>query len=239
MATISNVTWVEADVISTENESRGVTSYVLLPTHLMPHLPGQHFELRLTGEDGYRAARLYSAASDHGLENGQLRLTIQNVPDGEVSSYVNSSLKAGDKVEVRGPFGRFFTWKPSDPRPVLLIGGGSGVIPLVAMLTKHAETQSSIPMKLLYSTRTFDDVLYKQRLLKNGMVTITLTAPQQNDWAGETGRISLPLLQRLLDEYDEPPLCYVCGMSPFVSAVNEGLQALGVPLSSIKTERFG
>jgi len=238
--TTSNIEWFEAKVLDIITESPEVRTYILQQPTLLPHVAGQHYELRLTGEDGYQAARLYSAAPSK-PEDAQdiLRLSIQLVPPGEVSPYVHDVLAVGDSVEIRGPFGRFFVWRPTDPAPVLLIGGGSGVIPLAAILQAHQNAKSEAPIRLLYSSHTYDDIIYKDTLLDNPNVTITITKDTREDWHGNTGRISLELLREQLAHFDTPPICYVCGMSPFVSAINDGLQELGIPLSSIRTERFG
>lgn len=236
--TISSNQWLEAKVIDIVTESPEVKTYVLQQDQVLSHEAGQHYELRLTGEDGYQAARLYSAAPTDD-EKGILRLSIQLVATGEVTPYVHDVLAVGDSVEIRGPFGRFFVWHPSDPEPILLIGGGSGVIPLAAVLQAHANAESEAPIRLLYSSRTYDDILYKEFLIDNPNVTITLTKDDPEDWQGSTGRISLELLREQLAQFDTPPICYVCGMSPFVSAINDGLQELGISLSSIRTERFG
>jgi len=238
VTTISNNQWVEATVIDIATESPEIKTFKLKPTTLLPHVAGQHYELRLTGDDGYQAARLYSAApvSD---DPTVLCLSIQLVPTGEVTPYVHGNLAVGDTVEVRGPFGRFFVWQPDNPAPVLLIGGGSGVIPLVAMLRAHEKSKSTAKMHLIYSARTFDDVIYKDMLLDMANTTITLTSKTPKDWMGESGRINAALLAKILADFPTLPTCYICGMSPFVSAMNELLQSLGIPLSSIKTERFG
>jgi ferredoxin-NADP reductase len=235
--TISPIQWIEATVVDSITETPEVKSLILSSPDLLPHRAGQHYELRLTGEDGYQAARLYSGAPETDSKD-TLRLTIQEVPDGEVTPYIHQTLAVGDKVEIRGPFGRFFVWRETDEQPVLLIGGGSGVIPLVSILEAHKRSGSATPMHLIYSSHTFDDIIYKDILLDNPSVTITLTTSAPKDWTGETGRISVPLLQNIIAGYPSSPIVYVCGMSRFVSAVNDALQTIGIPLSSIKTERF-
>ncbi|MDB5162550.1 MAG: oxidoreductase FAD-binding region, partial [Candidatus Saccharibacteria bacterium] len=183
-------------------------------------------------------ARPYSAASTaHNMP--LLELTIQHVPDGEVSSYVNNALEIGDTVEIRGPFGKFFVWDPTIVEPMLLIAGGSGIVPMRSMLESHTASQSSAKMHLVYSARTYENIIYKDELVDSPDTTITLTQNDTEDWQGATGRINALLLQKVLDSYETPPLCYICGMSSFVGAASDILQSLGVLTDKIKTERFG
>ena len=227
--------WVEAKVVDITDENSTIKTYTFKTPRPFQNKAGQHYELRLTAEDGYQAARLYSAAST----TDPLKLTIQLVPNGEMTPYIHDILAVGDSVEIRGPFGRFFVWDESVQTPVLLIGGGSGIAPLATILQAHMQVKSDTPIHMLYSARTFDDILYKDVLVDNPNVTITLTAETPDDWQGKQGRISQSLLQELLQQFPEFPVVYVCGMSPFVSAVNDALQELGVPATLIKTERFG
>ena len=235
--TTSPIHWIEATVAAIDTETPEVKTVTLKSPQLLPGRAGQHYELRLTAEDGYQAARLYSGAPQ-GDSSDSLRLTIQKVPDGEVSPYIHDGLKVGDTVEIRGPFGRFFVWHEADEQPILLIGGGSGVIPLASILQAHKRSGSKVPIHLIYSSHTFDDIIYKDALLDNPQVTITLTSSAPKDWVGATGRVNLELIQSVIAGYPSLPTVYVCGMSPFVSAINDALQSIGIPLSSIKTERF-
>jgi len=235
---MTNNDWVEAQVVDIIQESPVVRSYILKPTHFLEHKAGQHYELRLRSEDGYEAARPYSAAPTTGPE-GTVQLTIQHVPNGEVSSYVHNDLAVGDNVEIRGPFGRFFVWEPSNHSPILLIGGGSGIVPLASIFDAHEKSHVTTPMRVIYSSHTFDDIIYKDLFLHNDAVAITLTRDAPNDWHGQVGRLTESFIKDVLDQFETPPICYICGMSPFVSAVNEALQILGIPAASIKTERFG
>lgn len=230
--------WQEATLKLIADESPTVKTLTFQLPRPVTHLPGQHYELRLTAENGYQAARLYSAAS-LGEGSDSVGLTIMRVPDGEVSPYVVDSLAVGDKVEIRGPFGHFFTWSAGETRPILLIGGGSGIIPLHAMREAHMAAQAATDMRMLYSEHSYQGILYKNDLLDKPDVTITLTQEWPADWGGETGRITLELLERVVNEFSEIPLCYVCGMNKFVTAVADGLQEAGIPMTSIKTERFG
>jgi ferredoxin-NADP reductase len=235
---ITNNDWVEAQVLEKIVETPEVTSLILKPDTFLEHKAGQHYELRLTSEDGYEAARPYSAAPTTGPA-GTLQLTIQHVPNGEVSSYVHQDLKVGDKVDIRGPFGRFFVWDETDTMPILLIGGGSGIVPLGSILDAHQQSGSKVPMRLLYSAHTYEDIIYKKLFVGNPTVDITLSRDAPDEWHGHVGRLTPGLVESILQQFPTSPICYVCGMSPFVSAVNEALRTLGVPAASIKTERFG
>jgi ferredoxin-NADP reductase len=161
------------------------------------------------------------------------------VPEGEVSPYVVEKLQEGDKVELRGPFGRFFVWDPQNTQPILLVGGGSGIIPMHSIYRAHQESKSSAPMQVLYSSHTYEDILFKEDFLSQTDVTITLTRDVPPDWQGKKGRVDLEELKLVLSSLPSQPLCYICGMSPFVNAISEGLESLGVPSTSIRTERFG
>lgn len=234
----TNNDWFEVTIKEVINESPDVNTYIFTTPRPIHHLAGQHYELRLTAENGYQAARLYSASLPGNGEN-TLQLTIMKVPGGEVSPYVVDELHKGDRVELRGPFGQFFVWDPKDTQPILLIGGGSGIIPMHSILMAHQEVASKAPMKMLYSSHGSDDLLFKKDFLDNPDVTITLTKTHPSDWKGKTGRVNLELLKEVLADFSETPLCYVCGMSSFVNAVSEGLEALDISAASIRTERFG
>jgi len=233
----TNNDWFVATVERVFEESAHAKTYTFTTPRPTVHLAGQHYELRLTAENGYQAARLYSAAMA-GEGDKSLTLTIMIAPEGEVSPYVYNDVKVGDQVELRGPFGRYFVWTEAETRPVLLVGGGSGVLPMRAMLDAHARSASSTPMKLLYSAKTYADVMYKNEFIESPDVLVTLTKNHPKDWKGSLGRINAKMLQGLLDQLGDAPICYVCGMSPFVDAVSDALQTLGVPAQDIKTERF-
>jgi ferredoxin-NADP reductase len=224
--------------MSVTEESPTVKTFVFKTPHPITNIAGQHYELRLTAENGYQAARLYSATKA-GTGKKELSLTIMNVKDGEVSPYVSGGLKVGDEVEIRGPFGKFFIWTDEEYRPVLLVGGGSGVVPLHAIFTAHRDSRSKAEVKMLYSSHTFEDVLYKDDFLSSPDVAVTLTRNVPEDWEGLTGRVTKGMLEVIVDSFEAQPICYVCGMSLFVDAITEALQAAGIPSTSIKTERFG
>jgi len=205
------------------------------PTH---HLPGQYYEIRLTAEDGYQAARPYSAASP-ARDDMLVDMTITLMADGEVSPYMFDQLRAGDKLELRGPLGKFFVWEPSITEPVLLIAGGSGIVPLRCIRMAHQKSGSKTPIQLLYSTTCLEEIIYKDELTHMDNVTITLTGRHPDDWRGETGRINDVLMAKVLAKLPDNPLCYVCGMTSFVEAITGLMLDMGIPPARIKAERFG
>jgi ferredoxin-NADP reductase len=234
----SNNDWFAATVMSVTEESPAVKSFVFDAPHPINNNAGQHYELRLTAENGYQAARLYSAVVA-GTGKKQLTLTIMNVKNGEVSPYISEDLKVGDEVEIRGPFGKFFVWTPEEVRPVFLVGGGSGVVPLHSIFTAHRDSTSKAEMKMLYSSHSYEDILYKDDFLNSADVAVTLTRNIPEDWEGLTGRVTKEMLAAIVDTFKMKPICYVCGMSLFVDAITEALMAAGIPSNTIKTERFG
>jgi ferredoxin-NADP reductase len=238
VTSISNNQWVGATVEKIVDETPNVKTYSFMLPGAARHVAGQHYELQLTAENGYQAARPYSTSSTS-QDMPLLELTIQKVPDGEVSSYVYDSLEVGDEVEIRGPFGKFFTWDESITQPILLIAGGSGVVPMCSILASHKAAKAQSDIQLVYSARTFEDIIFKNKLIDHPGVTITLTKEAPHNWSGETGRINRDLFDTVLEKYTETPLCYVCGMSSFVSAATMILQEMGIPVENIKTERFG
>jgi ferredoxin-NADP reductase len=201
------------------------------------HQAGQHLDVRLTSEDGYQAERSYSIASAPGE---RLAITVEVLEDGEVSPYLVEDVRDGDMFEVRGPIGGYFVWNDDDPEPVLLVGGGSGVVPLVAMARERARAGGSAPMKLLYSSRTWEDVIYRDELETLGVdVVYTLTRQQPPGWTGYSRRIDDDLLREVAFPADERPRVYVCGSTHFVDAAADGLVRLGYDPMWIRTERFG
>ena len=204
------------------------------------HRAGQHKDVRLTAEDGYQAERSYSIASAPG--NG-LAITVERLENGEVSPYLVDVARDGDRVEVRGPIGGYFVWDGDEPEPVLLVGGGSGVVPLMAMARQRARVGSTTPMKLLLSSRTIDDVIYREELDAlegNGFEVVhTLTRSQPPGWTGYSRRIDPDLLAEVAWPASESPRVYVCGSTRFVDAAADGLLQIGYNARWIRTERFG
>jgi ferredoxin-NADP reductase len=213
------------------------TKSIVLDAHDWPgHLPGQHVDVRLTAEDGYQAQRSYSIAS--APQDGKLVLTVERLHDGEVSPYLTDVLEPGDDLELRGPVGGYFVWREALGGPLLLVAGGSGVVPLRAMLRHHRATASEIPVRLLYSARMRGDLIYRDELA-DYETTITLTREQPPGWNGRTGRVDPDLLAETAWSPAERPLVYVCGPTGFVEAVADTLVTLGHSPARIRTERFG
>ena len=196
----------------------------------MPHLPGQHYDVRLTAPDGYTAQRSYSIASSP-LDRGEVELTIDRLDDGEVSPYFHDVIVEGDQVEVRGPFASYFVWRGE--APVILVGGGSGVVPLMCMLRHRRRTGVQTPMRLVYSVRTEEEVIYADELGEE--TTLTFTREPPAGWAGHAGRIDASMLAGI-----EPGMtAFVCGSNGFVEAASQLLLETGLDPGRIRTERFG
>ena len=234
--------WLVATVAETTPETARTTTLRLDVPVWRGHRAGQHVDVRLTAEDGYQAQRTYSIASPPGTD--QLELTVVRIDDGEVSPYLTTVADVGDQFELRGPIGGWFVWDGDDTTPVLLVGGGSGVVPLMAMMRHHARTDSSAAMQLVYSARTLDDVIYRDELtnLADGghrAVTLTLTRERSPNWTGFRGRVDTDLLGEVGWPPAVRPRCYVCGPTPFVEAVSVALVGLGHEAAQVKTERFG
>jgi ferredoxin-NADP reductase len=197
--------------------------------------------VRLTAEDGYQAERSYSIAS---APEAPLAITVERLDDGEVSPYLTDELRPGDRLELRGPIGGYFVWEDADGGPLLLIGGGSGVVPLRAMLRHHEAVGSSVPVRLLYSARSLDDVIYRDELMQLAAdadvdVRFTLTRMQPPDWHGYSRRIDRELLDDVSWPPTDDPLVYICGPTPFVETAAAALVASGHRPERIRTERFG
>jgi ferredoxin-NADP reductase len=203
------------------------------------HRAGQHLDVRLTAEDGYQAQRSYSIASAPGEP---VAITVERLDDGEVSPYLTEELREGDDIELRGPIGGYFVWSDADGGPLLLVAGGSGIVPLRAILRHRGLTGSTVPTRLLYSSRTLEDVIYRGELdgLDDGVQVVhTLTRAQPPGWEGYSRRVDAPLLGEVAWPAQEHPLAYVCGPTSFVETVADGLVGLGYPAERVKTERFG
>ena len=230
------LTWQLARVVELVSENARTTSIVLDAPDWPGHLAGQHVDVRLTAEDGYEAQRSYSIAS--APEDHHLSLTVERLEDGEVSPYLTETLEPGDDLELRGPIGGYFVWRASLGGPLLLVAGGSGVVPMRAMLRHHRATESDVQVRLLYSARTRADLIYPAELEGDGTL-ITLTREQPQGWHGRTGRIDRELLAEAAWPAAERPLVYVCGPTGFVEGVADALVALGHEARRIRTERFG
>jgi ferredoxin-NADP reductase len=225
--------WQIATVTSIKEETPSVKSYRLAPPMWMAHLPGQHYDVRLTAPDGYSAQRSYSIASSP-LDEGEVELTIDCLLDGEVSPYFHEVLQEGDQVEVRGPFASYFVWRGTEPGPILLVGGGSGVVPLMAMLRHRRRAMPEVDMRLVYSVRTAADVIYADELGDDAVLTYTREPPA--GWTGHTGRIDADLIA---GPAAGAMTAYVCGSNGFVESAGELLMDAGLGAARIRTERFG
>jgi ferredoxin-NADP reductase len=236
--------WQIATVAAIRPETRDVTTFTLRLPDWRPHRAGQHYDVRLSAPDGYQAQRSYSIASPPAT-TGEVDLTIERIADGEVSPYFHDVLEVGDLVEVRGPIGGYFVWEPSYGGPLLLVAGGSGVVPLVAMLRERTATGDRTPAALLASWRSIDDVIYRDELDALGgrgdglSVAHTLTRAQPEGWQGYRRRIDGPMLAEVIAPFDAPPLAYICGPTLLVEAAANVLVDLGLPASRVRTERFG
>lgn len=232
--------WLVSTVTKTITETSDAVSLWLDVPEWDGHRAGQHIDVRLTAEDGYSAERSYSIASPPGADG--VELLIVRLDNGEVSPYL-TGLAVGDQFEIRGPIGGYFVWEKSETRPVLLLGGGSGVVPLMSMFRYHAELNAGTPMRLVYSARTEHDLLYREELDSMASnerdVIFTLTRETSPTWSGRRGRIDHDLLSELTSPLAADLLCFVCGPTPFVEAVANALVALGVTPGNVKTERFG
>jgi ferredoxin-NADP reductase len=206
------------------------------------HVAGQHVDVRLTADDGYQAERSYSIAS--APEDESLALTVERIDDGEVSPYLAGELRAGDEIEIRGPVGWHFTWRVRDGGPLLLLAGGSGLVPLMAMLRHRANQRSDVDARLLVSARSADDILYSEELAKLGepggaMIRRTLTRNAPDGWSGFRGRVDAEMLTAVGPGPAEHPRIFVCGPTAFVEHAADLLVALGHDPAAIHAERFG
>jgi ferredoxin-NADP reductase len=226
------------------DETPRVKTLVLAVPGWPGHRPGQHVDVRLTADDGYQAQRSYSIASAPD-DPDRVALTVERIEGGEVSPYLVDELAEGDQLELRGPIGGYFVWDVETGGPLLLVAGGSGVCPLMAMLRHRAARGSRVPARLLYSSRSLEDVIYKAELdrlagRRDGLEVVhTLTRSRPSDWPGYARRIDRDMLAEVGFPPQERPLCLICGPTPLVEAVAATLVELGHPPDRVKTERFG
>lgn len=242
-ATPRRLRWQLAEVVATTAETPRAKTLTLQVPDWPGHLAGQHVDVRLTAEDGYQVQRSYSIASPP--ENPHLALTVERLDDGEVSPYLTDELRPGDKLELRGPIGGYFTWTTSSGGPLLLVAGGSGIVPLMAMLRHRAATGTATPARLLYSSRGYDEIIYRtelDRLVSDSptlQVVHTLTRSQPPDWTGYHRRIDRTMLAEVSWPATDTPQIFVCGPTPLVEATAAALVDLGHNPALVKTERFG
>ena len=238
------LTWRVATVREVRAETATARTLALDVPDWPGHLPGQHVDVRLTAPDGYSAQRSYSIASAW-TGDGTVDLTVQRIPDGEVSSYLTDVLAAGQPLELRGPVGGWFVWRTAQTAPVLLVAGGSGVVPLMSMIRARGSVRGRQPFRLIYSVRTPDDILYAGELARRvrddtGLdVRYVFTRDTPPDWPEPARRISVATLNSHGWPADFGPDCYVCGPTGFVETAADILVALGHDARRIKTERFG
>jgi ferredoxin-NADP reductase len=235
--------WTLGEVAELIDETQRVRSIVLNIPDWPGHRAGQHVDVRLTAEDGYQAQRSYSIAS--GPEEARLAITVELLPDGEVSSYLVGELRVGDQLELRGPIGGYFVWEARMGGPLLLVAGGSGIVPLMSMLRHREASGGSVGARLVYSSRSWEDVIYRDELERlsagaNGLqVFHTLTRSQPPGWTGFARRVDGAMLSEIAWPASSGPTAFVCGPTPFVESVASALVLLGYPATSVKTERFG
>ena len=239
---LGRLNWLAAKVSQVRPETERVRSIFFECPGWDGHMAGQHVDIRLTAEDGYQAQRSYSIGS--APEDDHLVLTVERLQDGEVSPYLVDVLEAGDQLEMRGPIGRYFVWKESMGGPLLMIAGGSGVVPFRSMLRHRVNSNSTTPTRLLYSSRTLDDVIYREELEAfagaNGIdIRFSLTRAQPAGWKGYDRRIDREMLAEVSWAPEDRPLVYVCGPTSFVETAAVALVDLGHDPALIRTERFG
>ena len=234
------LTWQVATVGSVTAETASVRTLAVELPDWAGHDAGQHLDIRLTADDGYIAERSYSIASAPGEP---VAMTVERLEDGEVSPYLTEEVRPGDTFEIRGPIGGYFVWTGADPvTPLLLVAGGSGVVPFRSILRHRARIGSGVPVRLLYSARSLPDVIYRAELAAQAdgvEVIYTLTRQQPPGWTGHTGRVGEPLLTEVAWPASQQPIAFVCGPTAFLETVASGLVGLGYPAARVKTERYG
>lgn len=237
--------WQIATLKEVKPETANVKSFTFTLPNWTQHRAGQHYDIRLTAEDGYQAQRSYSIASEP-EQQGDVELTVERIEDGEVSTYLHDVLVPGDRVELRGPIGGYFVWEAGFmPEPLLLIAGGSGIVPLMSMIRHRAVQRAKIPARLLYSSRTFEDIIYYEELEalrsgKNGLdVFHTLTRSRPDGWSGYARRIDEKMLGEVIQPFGKSAQAFICGPTPLVESAANTLVKLGMPAGQVRTERFG
>ncbi len=241
--TRGGLAWRIGEVVETRPEAPHAKSIILDVPGWEGHKAGQHVDVRLTAEDGYQAQRSYSIAS--APEDGQLALVVERLEDGEVSPYLTDELRVGDRLELRGPIGGWFTWEAREGGPLLLVAGGSGIAPLMAMIRHRAAAQSDASCRLLYSSRSREETIFAEELDRLAAqdaaleVIHTLTRSQPADWTGYSRRIDREMLEEVAPSPEQRALAFICGPTPLVETVATVLVELGHDPARVKTERFG
>ena len=243
-AVLGRVTWRTAKIVGLRDETATARTLTLAVDDWPGHVAGQHVDVRLTAADGYSAVRSYSIASAPSSD-GRIELTVERLPNGEVSPYLTQQVIVGDQLEVRGPIGRWFVWDPEQVGPIQLVAGGSGIVPLMAMIRSRAAAGGKAPFRLLYSVREPGAVFYRDELralsagvgLLKADYACTRTVPK--DWPRPPGRIDADLIAHMTSPVNLAPTCYICGPTPFVESVASLLVGLGNDRDRIRIERFG
>jgi ferredoxin-NADP reductase len=239
------IPWQEATIERIERQTPRVKSFLLRPKRWRPFWAGQHLDVRLTAPDGYQAQRSYSVASAPGSE-GLYELVVERLENGEISPFFHDIAEVGDAIEIRGPFGGHFVWSRDDGGPLLLVGGGSGVAPLMSILRDLAKDNRAIPVVLLFAARTWDDVIFREELIAHDaaisnftlLLSLSRDAPRRPQDAGR--RVDAALLEDTLARLGAAPrLAFVCGTNPFVETITDHLLDLKLRPETIRTERFG
>ena len=242
-AVLERLNWKLGEVVELIDETPRVRSIILDVPKWTGHRAGQHVDVRLTAEDGYQAQRSYSIASPP--DQNRLMLTVERLSDGEVSPYLVDELRPGDVIELRGPIGGYFVWEARIGGPLLLVAGGSGIVPLMAMLRHRAASGSTEPARLIYSSGSFEDIIFREELERltarsDGVEVIhTLTRSQPPGWNGYARRIDAQMLADTAFPPASRPVTYICGPTSFVEAASRALVLLGHEAKRIRTERFG
>jgi ferredoxin-NADP reductase len=236
------IEWQIATVKAITQETPKVKTFTLQLPRWLPHRAGQHYDVRLTAADGYQAQRSYSIASEP-ERTGEIDLTVERLEDGEVSGYLHHVLVPGDLVEVRGPIGGYFVWEARAGGPLLLIGGGSGIVPLMSMIRHRRAASSNAAARLLYSSRAPEDVIYREELDRIGgdglEIIHTFTRSQPPGWHGYARRIDRQMLQEVAGPLGRHPMIFICGPTQMVETAAAALVQAGIPANQIRTERFG
>ena len=241
---LGRLNWQFGEVINTHMETARSKSLLLAVPEWIGHKAGQHVDIRLTAEDGYQAQRSYSIASPP-EDTERIVLTIERLEDGEVSPYLVDELRMGDKIELRGPIGGYFVWEKQVGGPLMLVAGGSGIVPLMAMIRHRQRAHSNVSTRLLYSSRSYEDIIYREELDRLASddrmleVVHTLTRTQPPEWTGYRRRIDAALLAEVAWQPEQHPLAFICGPTQFVETAAAELLSLGYEPARIKTERFG
>lgn len=238
------ISWQVATVSRIRDETPTVRSFTLQVPFWSGHRPGQHVDLRLTAEDGYSVERSYSIASEP-ERSGELDITVERIDGGEVSPFLHDVVAVGDRIELRGPVGGYFVWEASLGGPLFLVAGGSGVVPLMAMLRHRTRSGSGIRARLLFSSRHPDEIIYRDELERlasagDGLEVIhTLTRSQPAEWSGYARRIDERMLAEVIEPLGTSARVYICGPTSLVETAANGLVRLGLPPDRVRTERFG